>query len=321
MEGIGTLSPVDVRAVWADEARDFTPWLAENAALLGEALGMDLLHEETEAAVGRYSADLVFREESTGRLVVVENLFGPTDHDHLGKLLVYAAGLEAGYAVLLAPEFRDEHRAALDWLNSVSTADFGFFGVVLEAWCIGDSPPAPRLRVEVKPNNWSDSVQAAHSSGLTETQQAYLRFWGEFLPAFRDVYPGWTRATVPQKRHWMTFPSARSGLARYSAAFCRPDGRRLLRAEAYIKTGERKSTKEAFDALREKREQIEQAVCEELEWDDHVDRGRASRISLYFPDEIRVTDEERWPEARDWLIQAMGKMRAAFDPALQELRD
>ena len=141
MEGIGTLSPVDVRKVWTDEARAFTPWLAENADLLGEALGMDLLHEETEAAVGRYSADLVFREESTNRLVVVENLFGPSDHDHLGKLIVYAAGLEAGYAVLLAPEFRDEHRAALDWLNSISAEDFGFFGVVLEAWRIGDSAP------------------------------------------------------------------------------------------------------------------------------------------------------------------------------------
>ena len=42
MEGIGTLSPVDVREVWADEARDFTPWLAENAGLVGEALGLDL---------------------------------------------------------------------------------------------------------------------------------------------------------------------------------------------------------------------------------------------------------------------------------------
>lgn len=69
MDGIGTLSPVDIREVWADEAGDFTPWLAENADLLGEALGMDLLHEQTEAAVGRYSADLVFREESTSRPV------------------------------------------------------------------------------------------------------------------------------------------------------------------------------------------------------------------------------------------------------------
>ncbi len=318
MDGIGTLSPVDVREVWATEAGDFTPWLAGNADLLGEALGMDLVHEQTEAAVGRYSADLVFREGSTDRVVVVENLFGPSDHDHLGKLIVYAAGLEAGYAVLLAPDFRDEHRAALDWLNSISAEDFGFFGIVLEAWRIGDSPPAPRLRVDVKPNNWSRSVQSARSAGLTDTQQVRLRFWSEFLPAFKEAHPGWTRATAPRTEYWMTFPSAGGGLAKYSAAFVAP--KRRLRVEVYIDTGDQKTTKRAFDALREKQRQIDQTMGEELDW-DRLDERRASRISLYFPDSIRVTDEERWPEARDWLIQAMGKMRGTFDPVLREMWD
>ena len=320
MEGIGALSPVDVRAVWADEARDFTPWLAENADLLGEALGMDLLHEETEAAVGRYSADLVFREVSTDRLVVVENLFGPSDHDHLGKLIVYAAGLEAGYAVLLAPEFRDEHRAALDWLNSISAEDFGFFGIVLEAWRIGDSLSAPRLRVEVKPNNWSRSVRAVQSLEASESEQAYERFWMEFLPSFREAHPDWTRRSAPRKKNYMTFKSALSRVLRYSASFCREDGRRRLRAEACIETGDSETTKEAFDLLLEKKARIEQSVGEVLDW-DRLDNSKRSRISLYFPGEIKIADEERWPEARDWLIQAMGKMRAAFDPVLQELQD
>ena len=282
-------------------------------------MGLDLVHEQTEAAVGRYSADLVFREESTDQLVVVENLFGSTDHDHLGKLITYAAGLDAGYAVLLAPEFRDEHRSALNWLNTISTEEFGFFGIVLEAWRIGESLPAPRLRVEVKPDNWSRSVQAARSSGLTDSQQAFVRFWGEFLPAFRDAHPGWTRRTAPRKRSWMSFSSARSRLARYSAAFCRTATGHGLRAETYIDTGEQATTKEAFDALREKQGQIELAVGDELDW-DRLDNRRGSRISLYFPGEIRVADEERWLEARTWLIGAMGKMRDAFDPVLQELR-
>ena len=319
MHSIGTLEPVDIREVWATEAGEFTPWLAENADVLGEALGMDLRHEQTEAAVGRYSADLVFREESTDRIVVVENLFGPTDHDHLGKLIVYAAGLEAGYAVVLAREFRDEHRSALDWLNSISAPDFGFFGVVIEAWRIGDSPPAPRLRLDVKPDKWSRSVQSARNAGLTDTQQAYLRFWDAFLPALRDAHPGWTRSTVPQKVHWMSFPSARSGLLRYSAAFCRSVRGYGLRAEAYIDTGDQATTKEAFDQLHERRRRIEQTVGEELDW-DRLDDKRASRISLYFPDEIRVTDEQRWPEVRTWLVQSMGRMRDAFNPVLAELR-
>ena len=38
---IGELSLVDIRKVWPDEAKDFTPWLAKNAMLLGDALGMN----------------------------------------------------------------------------------------------------------------------------------------------------------------------------------------------------------------------------------------------------------------------------------------
>lgn len=43
-------------------------------------------------------------------------------------------------------------------------------------------------------------------------------------------------------------------------------------------------------------------------------------MSLYDPDEIRVTDEERWLDALSWLVDAMGRIRDAFNPALRELR-
>ena len=45
----------DLRATWPNEAQHFTPWLAENIGELGEALGMDLELQQTEAPVGGYS--------------------------------------------------------------------------------------------------------------------------------------------------------------------------------------------------------------------------------------------------------------------------
>ena len=319
MAELGTLSSVDVREVWPRESSDFTPWLAENADLLSEALGMDLVHEQTEAAVGRYSADLVFREETTDKVIVVENMFGPTDHDHLGKLLTYAAGLGASYAVLISPELREEHRSALNWLNSVSADDFGFFGVVLKTWRIGKSLPAPRLLVEVKPDGWGRSVraEARTTPASSELERMYRRFWGEFLPVFKDRYPRWTRANLPSKRGYMPFPSSRSFL-KYAGSFCRHERRNRLRAEAYIDTGEMDTTKEMFDALHDRKQEIGEAVGESLDW-DRLDDKQAARISLYYQEDIRVTDEERWPEARKWLVEAMGKMRDAFNPAIEEL--
>ena len=56
---IDRLQPVPIRDVWQDEARDLTPWLADNLDALSEALGIDLELEGTEISVGPFSADLV----------------------------------------------------------------------------------------------------------------------------------------------------------------------------------------------------------------------------------------------------------------------
>ena len=318
MQHIGKLLAVDVTKVWDDEPNGFTPWLEKNTDYLGEALGMDLRHEQTEVPVGKYRADLLFLDVTSDKRVVVENMFNETDHDHVGKLLTYAAGLDAAYAVLIAPSFRAEHRSALNFLNHISKEDFGFFGLVLEAWKIGESLPAPHLRVEVEPDNWTRSVRASHGGGLSNTERLYQRFWDAFMQSFHDEYPGWSRASNPRKYSWMSFPSSRSSILRYSAAFCKPTGKDYgLRAEAYIDTGDAKENGEVFDRLLNQRERIEQSVGAELEW-DRLEGKRASRISWYFPKDMHVSQEDTWGEARIWLVEAVGKVRDAFNPVLDE---
>lgn len=84
----------DLRSVWAHEEYDFSQWLAEeeNLALLSDAVGIDIMLEELESAVGGFSVDLYASEEGTGRRIIIENQLEDTNHDHLGKIITYASG-------------------------------------------------------------------------------------------------------------------------------------------------------------------------------------------------------------------------------------
>ncbi|MEW6049370.1 MAG: hypothetical protein AB1609_23345 [Bacillota bacterium] len=123
---LGTLTEVDLRRVWSDEARDSTPWLKENIERLNQVLGLDIEITERKGPVGPFAVDLVGKDLGSGHTVIIENQLEPTDHTHLGQLLTYAAGRGAKTVIWISPQFRDEHRQALDWLNEHSAGP-GFF--------------------------------------------------------------------------------------------------------------------------------------------------------------------------------------------------
>ena len=71
------------------EARDFTKWLSEpeNLEQLSDEIGIGIELVQVEASVGRYSVDILAREENTGRKIIIENQLEMTDHSHLGQLI------------------------------------------------------------------------------------------------------------------------------------------------------------------------------------------------------------------------------------------
>lgn len=95
---IGKIERVPLREVWRHEALDFTTWLEGNVDVLNDVLDITLSGPEREQSAGSFSVDLVAEDES-GNPVIIENQFGKSDHDHLGKLITYLTAIDAKAAI------------------------------------------------------------------------------------------------------------------------------------------------------------------------------------------------------------------------------
>lgn len=170
----------DLREIWPNEAKDFTPQLAkeENLSLLGEAIGIEMELTEKESAVGDFNVDILATEQDTGRKIIIENQLEETNHDHLGKLITYASGKNASIVIWIVRHARDEHRQAIEWLNLHTDDEAAFFLVEIELWKIGESSPAPKFNIVERPNEWTRAI--SNMEKLTPGEALKLNFWQQF---------------------------------------------------------------------------------------------------------------------------------------------
>lgn len=316
---LGRLAKVDIREIWKNEAVDFTPWLAQpdNIKLLGDTIGMELEVEAVEKDVGHFFADLLCKDTSSDRYVVVENQIEKTDHDHLGKTITYAAGLQATAMVWIAKHFTEEHRAALDWLNEITGAEVAFFGLEVEAWKIGDSPAAPKFNIVCRPNDFTASTPP--QGILSETRQAQLDFWlafKEFMGESSHI-----KCAKPSPNNWLNHPIGGSGiqmdsiLSTWDSVTGKAGGE--LRVELYIDDGH---PKETFAALQARRATIEaelrKEIPEDLTW---YSKETVRACKLYVSRPSAVLDREQWPEFREWLKSRLEAFDRVFRPIIASL--
>lgn len=302
---LSRLLPVAVRDVWPMEASGFTPWLLANAEVLGDALGIDIELEAAEHKVGGFSLDLVGRDVTADETVIVENQFGPTDHRHLGQLLTYAGGTEPTTVVWIAEQFRDEHRAALDWLNQRTDALTRFFGVELQAVTLEGAPSgliAPLLDVVVKPNDWGKAVKKA-TAETSEREELYLEFWTEWLERVKQQ--SWTNRKAPP-RHFMYLPSG-SRKARYGVSF-RTEG---LLSELFFHHAQPEVNLARWQVLDARQKEIEQAFGEPLIFEDLPTR-KGCRVGIKRNGGESVDDRDEWLEYQEWFEDTQARLRAAI---------
>jgi hypothetical protein len=310
MKQLSKMKRLNLRDVWAKEASDFTPWLAENIEELGEALGMDLELEAKEASVGDFSLDLLAKDLGKSRIVVVENQLAQTDHDHLGKLLTYAAGFGASVVIWVAESIREEHRQALEWLNQRTDTDTEFFGVVIEVLQIDDSRPAYNFKPVVFPNEWQKSKRSQAVGSVSGKGEAYRQYYQPLIDELREKHK-FTGARVAQPQNWYAFSSGVSGI-HVSAVFA---GNDTARVELYIDLRDFETNKALFDWLHGQKDTIEKECGFTLSW-ERLDERRASRITVSRSGSIESGAEDL-EEIRKWQIQRLLIFKKLFGPLVR----
>jgi hypothetical protein len=307
---VSRLERVSLRDLWLNESHDFTTWLAENLDFLGETLGIDLSLVEQEASAGTFSADIL-AEDSNGNPVIIENQLERTDHDHLGKLITYLSNLDAKVAVWITSEPRPEHEKAVHWLNEALPVDTAFYLARIEAYRIGDSPPAPLLTVIAGPSPEAKQI-GDQKKELAQRHLLRMEFWSQLLEQAKERTSLHARIS-PGKDNWISAGAGRSGLG-FNYVIRMSDAQ----VELYIDKGEAEANKDIFDQLITNKEQIEAVFGEPLDW-QRLDDRRASRICHHLT-MGGLADRDLWPEIQEAMIDAMVRLEKALKPHIKRLR-
>ena len=286
MVNFGELRRIPLREIWSHEASDFTPWLAENIEALGEALGLDLELTGKEAAVGDFALDLLAKDLTSSRTVIIENQLSQTNHDHLGKLLTYSAGFDASTAIWLSEEIRDEHRQALEWLNQKTDINTQFFGVVVEILKIDDSKPALNFKPVVFPNEWQKSERQKTATNTSPKREKYRSYYQELIDELRESH-NFTRASAGQPQNWCAFASGFPGI-RYYTSFVK--GSKVY-AALNLEKEVQEENKNLFDALEKQKADITSNFGGALEW-ERADENKSSKIAVYRDGDIESSEGE-----------------------------
>lgn len=301
---IGKLTEVDVRELWKHEQYDFSEWLSkdENLEYLNEILGLTLVDVDKEVFVGPYRCDLVAKDETSGITVVIENQLEGTNHDHLGKILTYASGLDAKTMVWIVREAKEEHRSAVEWLNNNTNSDINFFLIEIHAYRIGDSAPAPKFEVVEKPNDF-----VKHSKGnnankeLNKSQSERLVFWEQFNQVVVNRgKPFNLRKATPD--HWY---DVAMGTSEAHVAIDLINKNNYIIVEVVIS-----DNKDLFDQLFSNKEEIESRLGFEMIW-DRLDNKKASRIKHRIPG-LNFDDHSNYDDLMNKTIDIAVKVRDVF---------
>lgn len=301
---IGKLEEVDIRELWKHEQYDFSEWLSkkENIENLNDILGLTLVDISKETYVGSYRCDLFAKDETTGIKVIIENQLEMSNHDHLGKIITYASGLDAKVVVWIVKEAREEHRSAIEWLNNNTNSNINFFLIEIHAYKIGNSDDAPMFQVIEQPNDFIKNNKSINSNDtMNKSQSQRLEFWNQFNNVLVERGKPFNvrKATTD---HWYNVAIGTSD-AHIDITLVNKDS--VIGVELYIT-----DNKEFFDKLYQRKDEIENDLGFKLDW-RRLNNSKASRIVTFIKG-LNFDDHSNYNELMNKTIDLAVLMRDIF---------
>lgn len=301
---IGKLEEVDIRELWKHEQYDFSEWLSkkENIENLNDILGLTLVDISKETYVGSYRCDLFAKDETTGIKVIIENQLEMSNHDHLGKIITYASGLDAKVVVWIVKEAREEHRSAIEWLNNNTNSNINFFLIEIHAYKIGNSDNAPMFQVIEQPNDFIKNNKSINSNDtMNKSQSQRLEFWNQFNNVLVERGKPFNvrKATTD---HWYNVAIGTSD-AHIDITLVNKDS--VIGVELYII-----DNKELFDKLYQRKDEIENDLGLKLDW-RRLNNSKASRIVTFIKG-LNFDDHSNYNELINKTIDLAVLMRDTF---------
>lgn len=305
---VGKIARQPLRKVWRSEP-EFTRWLVANIDVVSDAIEVTIADAKPEQSAGDFNVDLV-GEDGEGNAIIIENQLEKSDHEHLGKLVTYAASLDAKNVVWIVSTPRPEHTGAITWLNSSGLANF--YLLKIEAITIGDSDPAPLLTLITGPSEETREAGKTKKE-LAERYNIRRHFWDTLLKRARHK----TRlhdAISPSQYSYVWSGAGKTAIGwRYNVT--QHEGEVSL----YINRPNEQENRAMLNELQSHKAEIEAEFGAPLVWYKQ-DGVIHCRVASVIGEGGYRDPEDRWPRIQDAMIDAMVRLERSVRPYLAKIK-
>lgn len=307
---LGTIRHLRLKDVFPKEAMDFTPYLCEHINILCKATGLEIVNPVREERQENFIVDIVAElKGDNNATVIIENQYGDSNHDHLGKLITYSATKSAAVAIWICETAREEHIAAIRMLNELNDSSCKYFLLEAKVLQIDDSAPAITFEAMTE----APTIELTKSD--TPAQRTLRAFWLQFRSRCKELGLSMFANRSVGADHWIDGSVGVNGLCLTIA---------ISKDHYFVKLGfwnkDAAINKRMFDDCHANyKEIIEKEFGEPLVW-LRSDNRLSSFVRYECWDMGYSCPQDEWDEMIDAIIKNIQRFHIAITPYLNSIR-